>query len=742
MNRAALLIGVSEYEADLPSLLSARQDVIAIRQVLENPKIGGFNKIRELLDPDRQSMEEAIELLFGECGKDDLVLLFFSGHGIKDDRGRLYFATRYTRKTETGDLIRSTAVAANFVHEVMGNSRAKRQVIVLDCCFSGAFATGMSAKAGQTENIAADIKAQLESEGRAVLTSSTATQYSFEANQAESDLSIYTRYLIEGLSTGAADLDSDGVISIDELHEYARAKVQEAAPAMKPEIYAVREGYKIQIAKAPVGDPRLLYRKEVEELVRSSQGEISSLDRRILKVHAVNLKLNLQNVSEIEAEVLQPYQERKRRLQEYEQAWAEVVQQEAGVSEMTRTKLKRLQQALNLRDEDVAQIEAAMPIQERKPTSTPSPIPIPKPTPAPKTNPSSRSPQPTSNQRLGLISRPVSREQPPLISRLSRQQFLKWAGLGSAWFVTTLVVREIIRNTTPTSTSISVAAPKYTQPTEEVMNGIPLWKVDFETVIVNERGEVIDRPAKQANFFKEDLGNGVVLEMVKIPGGSFKMGSPETEKDRSDSESPQRTVNVPSFFIGKFAVTQAQYQAIMGNNPANFKVDKRPVETVSWSDAIEFCWKLSDWTSRTYRLPSEAEWEYACRAETTTPFHFGETITGALANYDARAVYRSEPKGEYRQQTTDVGTFPPNAFGLYDMHGNVWEWCADHWHENYQGAPIDGSAWLSDDQNASRLLRGGSWSFNPAYCRSAYRSYHVPASRNFTLGFRVVCVLA
>ena len=236
---------------------------------------------------------------------------------------------------------------------------------------------------------------------------------------------------------------------------------------------------------------------------------------------------------------------------------------------------------------------------------------------------------------------------------------------------------------------------------------------DVEALKIDATGKETNRQSKQAEFFAEDLGNDIKLEMIKIPGGSFKIGSPETELQRISSESPQHTVNVPSFFMGKFAITQAQYQRIMGSNPANFKGEKRPVEQVSWDEAVEFCDKLSKQTGNTYRLPSEAEWEHACRARTTTPFHFGETITSALANYDASNVYRSEPKGKFRQQTTDVGTFPPNAFGLYDVHGNVWEWCQDHWHDSYQGAPSNGSAWLSEDKNADRLLRGGSWVGNP-----------------------------
>jgi eukaryotic-like serine/threonine-protein kinase len=265
-----------------------------------------------------------------------------------------------------------------------------------------------------------------------------------------------------------------------------------------------------------------------------------------------------------------------------------------------------------------------------------------------------------------------------------------------------------------------------------------LQTLNFETVTVDSKGAINNRRKLSAKYITEDLGNGVTLEMVQIPGGTFTMGSPSGKA----TESPQRQVKVPSFFMGRYAVTQPQYQAIMGNNPASFKGDKRPVERVSWDDAVEFCNKISQKTGRTYRLPSEAEWEYACRAGTTTPFYFGETITTDLANYNGTAIpYGSAPQGVYRQETTEVGKFPPNAFGLYDMHGNVWEWCQDIWNDNYSQAPTDGSARLNGNDNQRKLLRGSSWFNNPESCRSTYRTYAAHDNRLYDYGFRVVLFL-
>ncbi|NEO31636.1 MAG: formylglycine-generating enzyme family protein [Symploca sp. SIO3C6] len=183
-----------------------------------------------------------------------------------------------------------------------------------------------------------------------------------------------------------------------------------------------------------------------------------------------------------------------------------------------------------------------------------------------------------------------------------------------------------------------------------------------------------------------------------------------------------------------------------------FKGDKHPVEMVSWNGAVEFCKRLNqNQAERSYSLPSEAQWEYACRAGETTPFHCGETITDSLANYDASRTYASEPAGKYRSETMPVGSFPPNGFGLYDMHGNVWEWCLDDWHQNYDGAPTDGSAWIrgrglwgwirGTDSNSGKVLRGGSWDLNPTVCRCAFRNYYVRRVEfGNAIGFRVVCV--
>ena len=240
-----------------------------------------------------------------------------------------------------------------------------------------------------------------------------------------------------------------------------------------------------------------------------------------------------------------------------------------------------------------------------------------------------------------------------------------------------------------------------------------------------------------------DLG-GTPLEMVWIPPGEFLMGSLAWEGLRS--EQPSHRVNfAEGFWLGRFPVTQDQWHygaklpPVNGElhpNPSRFKGPDRPVDGVFWTDAQEFCDRLSQDQCQRFQLPSEAQWEYACRAGTTTPFAFGKTLTTTLANYNGNVTYGKEPKGYYRQRTTAVGRFPANGWGLHDMHGTVWEWCEDTWHPHYDGAPTDGSAWIGD-RSKSWLVRGGSWYSAPEKCRSAARYRNIAELFNDLRGFRL-----
>ena len=246
--------------------------------------------------------------------------------------------------------------------------------------------------------------------------------------------------------------------------------------------------------------------------------------------------------------------------------------------------------------------------------------------------------------------------------------------------------------------------------------------------------------------FTEYLGSDVTLEMVYIPAGNFIMGSPENKARFWPQECPQHTVKVPAFYMGMYPVTQKQWRVVAEMDKVSrelyphgspFKGDNLPFDTMSWLEAVEFCDRLSLYTNRQYRLPTEAEWEYACRAGTSTPFYFGKTISPEQANYDSNLTYG---KGGEGLHTTPVGSFPANDFGLYDMHGNVYEWCQDCWHSTYQGAPNDGSAWLANGHIRNyRVLRGGAWGSYFEHCRAAYRLPFMFDERKEWMGLRVAC---
>ena len=345
MGKFALLIGVGDYQSlELQNLAAAIPDVRAIEKVLIDPAIADFARddVIVLLNPEPQKMREAIERLFTDRNKDDLVLLYFSGHGVVDDFGKFHLTTARTEKR----FLNSTTIPATFVHGLMEGNKSQRQVVILDSCFSGAFAKEMKAK-GEAVNL----QPQLGGKGRAVLTSSSATEYSFE--QKEAALSVYTQYVVEGLRTGIADRDEDGWISIDELHEFAQGKVREVAPAMQPKIYAVEEGYKIVFAKAPIGDPKLVYRKEVERLAKERNGELSEIVLMGLETKQKQLGLSDVVAEGIRQEVLRPYQEFAEKVQKFQQALQKVRIRGSQITQQSWNDLSYLQRMIGLTDQNV-----------------------------------------------------------------------------------------------------------------------------------------------------------------------------------------------------------------------------------------------------------------------------------------------------------------------------------------------------------------------------------------------------
>ncbi len=263
----------------------------------------------------------------------------------------------------------------------------------------------------------------------------------------------------------------------------------------------------------------------------------------------------------------------------------------------------------------------------------------------------------------------------------------------------------------------------------------------FNSVIVDRSGKIVDQIKGTSQEISFRLNQKHSINLAKIPGGKFLMGSVADEAEFRENETPQHEVEISTFYLGKFPVTQAQWFAVMDDLPKiseEFRGDDLPVVNVFLEKVLEFCAKLSRLTNRKFRLPSEAEWEYACRAGTTSPFAFGETITTDLANFDGSQPFKDTAKGEFRNALTPAGYFKfANNFGLFDMHSNVWEWCADIWHENYKNAPNDGSAWITGGDQSYCVQRGGSWRDRANNCRSAFRVGDIAHNSDHIVGLRV-----
>ncbi|MEH2124725.1 MAG: SUMF1/EgtB/PvdO family nonheme iron enzyme [Nostoc sp.] len=634
----AIAIGINQYDY-LQPLNYAKRDALLMQEFLGNE--AGFERIFFFSDdspelagkstrPTRTNLLRVLRQLFENpfMGAGDNFWFFFSGHGIR-------YADRDYLMPCDGDPedIENTAIAINFVTERLRRCGADNVVLILDACRNEGKKTG--------EGIGRQTAEEARQQGVISIFSCIPQEYSYEIEALQQGA--FTTALLEGLGIQGK------CATVERLDQYLKFRVPELVRQHKntrQTPYLIAE---------PVNKSHLILVPRYASLA----------DIATLKNDAYQAEVN-------------------RNLDLAEQLWIRVL---AAASGQDMDAVRSLQRIERLRNSsaipDLPQPTIPQPSNSVTNTliSKPPQIPTPKlTTPSSINNTQTSGAGEFSTSNIPTPSTTSSPSKNLILPNWSRRRVIQTAGFAVAGLGLTIAIpRFWPSNSGESSTSHTTEA-------------ISLKSFQFEVVTVDAKGKITNRSNREAKYFIEDLGNGINLEMVQIPGGTFMMGSPEKEAGRDKDESPQHQIKVPGFFMGKYEITQAQYQTIMGNNPSYFKGEKRPVEQVSWDDAVEFCQKLSQKRGKTYRLPSEAEWEYACRAGTKTPFYFGETITTDLVNYKGDSPYGSAPKGEYRQQTTDVGKFLPNSFGLYDMHGNVWEWCKDVYNDNYQGAPKDGSA--------------------------------------------------
>jgi formylglycine-generating enzyme required for sulfatase activity/uncharacterized caspase-like protein len=710
MAKYAIVIGVSEYpqatgKGGLKPLSRATKDAEAVAEVLNNPQLGGFDEVIPLLNPDKTQIETTIEQIFSpRCDKQDVVLLYFSGHGIKDYRFGHLFLTAHNTNMSAGDLVKSTAVSSVTIHDFLRNCPSKRQVIILDCCYSGAFAEGLNAKDAQQ----LDLKNEFGGEGRAILTSSSSVELSYEREEGE--LSVYTDYLLEGITTGSADIDEDGWVSVDEAHTYAQKQVKNEARGMNPKIYSSEEGYKIYLTKAPATMALKRYQEQVEKCIKTGKGQISEICRATLNQWRAQLNISEQDAQQIEQNILVPLQRRQKNLKIYRDALAYALNESNPITQEHSAELLDLQKLLGLSEKDIKAIEKQFEIKTHVVKQKPSPK------------------EPV-----------IQTEVKPKKSYVGQVIFIAVIiGFVGFW---------LNNSSTPT--------PEHE---ENPVGG----KVFQDTP---KDGSLAPEPVKTVageTFQLKLKDGGLAPKMVVIPKGSFRMG--DIQGGGSSAEKPVHKVTIDyDFAMSQYEVTKGEFAQFIkatsyqtdaekadgcyGWTGSNWELkkefnwrnvgfeqeDNHPVVCVSWNDAKAYTKWLSEQTGRECRLPTESEWEYAARAGTETKYWWGNEGSHEYMNFGYKASGRDKWK-----YTSPVGSFAKNPFGLYDMNGNVWEWIEDSWHDNYNGAPTDGSSWKNSNKNKV-LLRGGSWRNYADSCRSAVRNWYSHVNRLHNLGVRLVC---
>jgi formylglycine-generating enzyme required for sulfatase activity len=732
--RFALVIGVDEYQdTQISPLAGAANDAKALADALV--RYAGFPQDQVILlasdqplerRPTRGNILRRLSNLRGLVPLDGLLLVSFAGHGMERE-GRGFLCPTDAQISGDMGLLEDTAIPVEVMRERIRQTGVKQVVVILDACRND------PSGRGESENKLTEAYArQFNFDVRNREVTAFATLYATDVGNVayeykEKKHGYFTWALVEGLKGAAAN--AEGEVTLEGLNKYVEETVPkqvalDLGQQKKQRPFAIVEGYKAD---------ELVISVAVRVPVVSGNSVAPSVDPA-----AIELEFWKSIEDSANADDLKAYLERypggqfatlaKNRLDRLAAGATNSEAPTSGAANLTFTDIL----GVEIGDVD-ANLRAALNLAPSAGGVLVRKV-----------------PRDTPGQRAGLrggdIITAVAGESVSSLAQLNRITTNKRQG--------DKVGFKIIRS-----------GHEYDL---EAEIGVPLRGYEFETVKVDSRGTVVDRRKGQGRYFVEDLGGGVTLEMVGIAGGTFLMGTAENEMGQVTQEyqrnisnekaranlaesvkwqTPQHRVAVQAVWMGKFEVTQRQWRAValkprvdkdLNTEPSHNKGDDLPVEQVSWDDAMEFCARLSRATGQIYRLPSESEWEYACRAGTTTAFTFGETITPDLVNYNGNYPWGEGVKGAYREKTVGVGSLGvANAFGLYDMHGNVWEWCMDNWHENYSGAPSDGSIWEGGDAR-HRVLRGGSWDALASFCRSAFRLSYSPDDRFYTPGFRVV----
>lgn len=704
MNKYAILIGNGSFpdEPKLNNLRCPVLDVVGLEEVLKTETRGDFNEVVVLKDQRHHEIAHSLNKVLNQAKKDDLVLVYYSGHGKQSKSGQLYLTSLNTEV----NFLNSTALGLNKVYEFINESVCQKIILILDCCYSGV--AGRAFK-GDIDSELKEKNAQ--SRGTYLMTASTEIQVAVE--NPEDNYSLFTKYLIAGLETGTADKEGNGYITIDALYQYVHDQVLAENKNQQPTKTSQGERGELVIAKSG--------RDSYEELkikIRSRLSELTNEDDEFYSVlgDVVNLfKLSAQQLSPLEKEkyaLLKNLTNKQLTSINFIRSWDKLNQSSPSFIE-DRTIVEKVDLSVT---ESVNKIEAQQIEQERQ------------------------------------VDIKVKHQQAEINQNNKQKESFLHKKYFSKLLIFIIFILLVIRSIT-----IYINRPDNPSP-DKLVALIETPKPKEYAKTSSEKGTKNIAIKKTSDFIEP--------EMVVIPAGSFMMGSSDTDKQADDDEKPlHKVIIAKAFAMGKYEVTVGQFRQfvdetryqtdaekqggcfIYKNDAWNqqkghswekvgFKqTEQEPVACVSWNDANAYIEWLSKKTKKEYRLPTEAEWEYAARAGTTTNYYWGNTIDCAKANYGYSLCNI--------EKTTTVGAYPANAWGLHDMSGNVWEWTMDCWHGNYKSAPVDGTAWLKQQKgNCDRRgVRGGSWDFYPQILRSANRFRFDSIDAGSGLGFRVARAL-
>jgi formylglycine-generating enzyme required for sulfatase activity len=603
--RFGILIASSTFPEDpkLEDLRYPENDVQGLKIILASKDRGGFSDIKTFVNAPHYEILPILNRTLKSADKSDLVLIYYSGHGKLNSTNRLHLTTTNT----DAYALESTSISIGGIRELVDVSSTKKVILILDCCYSGAGGAEFVKVRGGVDD-----QLQLASRGRGmyIMTASTGVQVALEKEADQHG--IFTKHLIEGIRSGNADLDEDGLISMAELYRYVHGKVldechqepTEWAMGVRGELFIARSG------KKPREERKQQLRSILFDMAR--EGLPDNILTKALEIIALKPDQVTGTLKDYDNLLEKLYNKSIKALQ-FVYEWNQINRNDSG--------------------KDIAPPRSAE-----------------KPAPKPKRKPKKR--------------------KLPDIKRLLDAHEGKIPFMGA--------------------------------PENEITN---------------------------------DLG----MRFVYIPPGTFVMGSPDDEPERFEDEKQHQVTLTKGFYMQTTEVSQGQWQEVMGSNPSYFKEcgNDCPVEKVSWYDAQDFIEKLNAKEDiGKYRLPTEAEWEYAARAGTQTPFFFGRCLSTDQANYNGNYPLEGCPKGKYRETTLKVGSLQPNAWGLFDMHGNVWEWCEDYYGNYPDSKELTDP--IGPSKGSHRVVRGGGWAGSAGVCRSAFRGRFAPVDRGSNLGFRLV----